>query len=405
MDPLDIMTNINKVIPYYQAIFSADRQTIIGYEVLGRIQVDKDIVHSLGSFFQDETVPDEYRLEVEMVIINKVLASYTKGKKDFLLFINQNAHLLLLDQGEALLELFLSYVPNGLKLDNIVLELEEHVYKGDIEHMQNLINYYRTYGIQFAVSNIGESGTNLDRIGRLSPNIIKVDLQILRLSYEIGPQQDVLFSLAVLSRKIGATLLYENIEASFQLQYAWRHGGRYYQGFYLHAPGPEFLPMDYAKVKLMEKFRHFIRYEKRKLEAIQLLTEMLQGKVQHLLGKFEIREDLDLWLHHIGKAFSDISFRIYICDENGFQLSSNLVKIEGNWKMQPEYKMNNWSWRPYFLEYVMKMRLERKGLLSDVYSDIESGETVRTFSYPINHEQYVYIDLAYDFLYEKEDLL
>jgi hypothetical protein len=53
----------------------------------------------------------------------------------------------------------------------------------------------------------------------------------------------------------------------------------------------------------------------------------------------------------------------------------------------------------------MKMRMEKKGLLSDVYSDIETGENVRTFSYPLSPGQFLYIDLAYDYLYENQDLL
>lgn len=405
MDPLDIMTNIERVFPYYQAIFSADQQEVVGYEVLGRIQMDEKNVLSLGPFFHDKNVPDEYFLEVEKKIIHQALNDYTSGKKSFLLFINQNATVLLEDQGEALLELLLSYEPKGLKLKNIVLEIDEHTYDGDAEHLQHLVNYYRTYGIQIAVSNIGESGSDLDRIGRLSPNILKVDLKVLRQSHELSAHQDVLFSLAVLSRKIGATLLYENMEASYQLQYAWRHGGRYYQGYYLHKPGPAFIQEDYAKTVLIDKFQQFIRYEKRKLEAIQQLTEMLQNKIQQLVGRNKKTEELDDWLHAITKDFSEVSFRMYVCDENGFQLSSNLIKKQGKWELQPEYKQKNWSWRPYFLEYVMKMRVEKKGLLSDVYSDIETGETVRTFSYPINTGQFIYIDLAYEYLYENQDFL
>ena len=76
---------------------------------------------------------------------------------------------------------------------------------------------------------------------------------------------DVLFSLSLLARKIGATLLFENIEMSFQLQFAWKNGGRYYQGFYLHPPASEFIDRELQKERLKEKFHDFIAYEKRKL--------------------------------------------------------------------------------------------------------------------------------------------
>ncbi|MCG3056157.1 hypothetical protein KZ287_28735, partial [Escherichia coli] len=60
MDPLDVLTNIENTLPYYQAIFSADEHKIVGYEVLARIKQD-DEIESLGAFFHDDAIPDEYR--------------------------------------------------------------------------------------------------------------------------------------------------------------------------------------------------------------------------------------------------------------------------------------------------------------------------------------------------------
>lgn len=49
MDPLDVITNTEKIVPYYQAIFSADEQKVIGYEILGRIHMEGEY-KSLGFF-------------------------------------------------------------------------------------------------------------------------------------------------------------------------------------------------------------------------------------------------------------------------------------------------------------------------------------------------------------------
>lgn len=303
------------------------------------------------------------------------------------------------------MELFLSYVPKGLKLENIVIEMDERTPKEDNEYLQHLFNYYKTYGIQISVTNIGDAGLNMDRIGRLSPNILKVNLEILRQTYEVAAHQDILHSLAVLSRKIGAALLYENMETSFQLQYAWRNGGRYYQGFYLHKPGPTFIEIDHAKEILVEKFQQFIRYEKRKLHAIHQFTWMLQNRLQPLLLKGHNLKEYDEWLHSIADELTNISFRMYVCDENGFQLSSNLLRDNEKWRADSSYNGKNWSWRPYFLEHVMKMSMEKKGILSDLYNDIESGENVRTFSCLITQNRFLYVDISYEYLYENQDLL
>lgn len=100
MDPLDVLTNLDKVFPYYQAIFSADEQTVIGYEVLGRIKIN-DQVDSLGSFFHDESIPDEYRIEVDDHLLHIAVDEFLElNNQELMLFINRDANLLMLDHGE-----------------------------------------------------------------------------------------------------------------------------------------------------------------------------------------------------------------------------------------------------------------------------------------------------------------
>lgn len=72
MDALDILTDLENVIPFFQPIFSADEQLVIGYEILGRYISDDQPI-SLGSFFQDEQIPDEYKFEVDQLLLKKAL--------------------------------------------------------------------------------------------------------------------------------------------------------------------------------------------------------------------------------------------------------------------------------------------------------------------------------------------
>ena len=36
MDPIDVLTNLEKLKAYYQPIFSADEHVVVGYEVSGK---------------------------------------------------------------------------------------------------------------------------------------------------------------------------------------------------------------------------------------------------------------------------------------------------------------------------------------------------------------------------------
>ncbi|WP_246944028.1 EAL domain-containing protein [Bacillus pinisoli] len=404
MDPLDILTNLSMVTPHFQAIFNAEERKVIGYEVLGRMKTEEGW-HSLGPFFRDQSIPDEYRLEVDDLIVRKALDYWLEVDAKPYIFINRNPDLLMRDHGESLLEMLKVYQDKGFPLDHLVLEITEHDFTGDIERLNHLLTYYRTYGIKIAVDNVGNGAGNLDRIGLIEPDILKVDLHMLRKTNGLASYQDVLYSLSLLARKIGAALLYEEIETLYQLQYAWRNGGRYYQGFYLQDPSEVFIDESLLTEKLKLEIQQFIEHEKRKIRNFYQLSKSIQQTVQQSLLKDKKESKGDELLKHISQDLSAYSFRIYICDEDGFQASANHVKIKDVWVQQPSYHNKNWSWRPYFLENIMKMKLEGRGILSDLYSDIETGELIRTFSYPIDQDQYLFIDLTYEYLYEKNAIL
>ncbi|WP_053362009.1 EAL domain-containing protein [Bacillus sp. FJAT-27251] len=403
MDALDILTNKEHVFPFFQPIFSADEHRVSAYEILGRFQTDQGPV-SLGPFFQDRDIPEEYKLEVDLAILEKAFAKAGELDGEFLFFINRDAELLLQDEEEGLLKLILSYEDNGLRPDQIVLEISERNYGGEFEDLNHLIQYYRTFGIKIAIDKIGNDSSHLDRISQLEPDILKVDLQVLK-STSAGPSyRNILFSLSLLARKIGAALLFENIETAFQLQFAWKNGGRYYQGYYLKPPQAEFVDRDLLKERLKSECQGFILSEKKKLENLFALSEEFNARVQELLNRNRKAEDYRHLLEVLAKELDEMAFRMYICDEDGFQRSPNFFKKEQGWAMQPEYLEKNWSWRPYFLENIIKMRKEKKGILSDRYNDIETGATIRTFCLPIDSKHFLFIDLESSYLNNREGL-
>lgn len=403
MDPLEILTNKESLFPFFQPIFSADDHQIIGYEILGRMKVDQDF-HSIGSFFEDESVPDEYRIEIDDYIAKKALKEVYQIE-DITIFINRNPNLLMFDRGESLLNLLLLFKEQGLDLSRIVLEITEHNYKGDIEQLGHVLTYFRTYGIKLAIDNVGKEGSNLDRLRLLNPDILKVDLSLLRQTTTAQSYLDILYSLSLLARKIGSALLYEDIEMLFQLQYAWRNGGRYYQGFYLAKPLEKIIDKDFRKELLKKEIHSFISHEKRKLSAQYDICSEFTNRMIQLNTKLKTK-DYDQILNQVSQVFSKESFRIYICDGEGFQQSANIYKTsQDEWVLQAEYVNKNWSWRPYFLENIVRMNYDKRGILSDLYSDIETGEMIRTFSFPLSEQLYIFIDLSYNFLFEQEYLL
>jgi hypothetical protein len=276
--------------------------------------------------------------------------------------------------------------------------VSEHDFKGEFSQLNNILRYFQTYGVKIAINQVGPE-SHLDYIKTLSPNILK--LNIAQLSYESwGEQNDLFASLGTLARKIGANMLFEGIDSVYQLQFAWKNGGRYYQGKYLADAQTATIQRDQLKESFKERCQQFISAEKRLLEENYNALKSLQYVLEKSVQRIKPTSDNTVQLLALAKELDAYSFRLYICNEEGFQTSPNIMRIEKKWYIQEEAINKNWSWRPYFLKTIIEMSHDQIGVFSDIYSDIETGEMTRTFSVPVNVNEYLFIDISYDYLYK-----
>ncbi|WP_121640539.1 EAL domain-containing protein [Virgibacillus sp. Bac330] len=406
MDPLDIMMKLDQIVPYFDPIISAENQFIIGYETIPYFQDEEKELHNLLWFFKDKSIPSDFRLELTHTVLQKVLDKYMTTDHTQLLFIHYDAKLLLKDNGDSMLSILQAYEEQGLDLSKLVLQFSEAFVSDHIASLKHLFAYIQTFGIQIAIDDVGEKNGNLDKLALIKPNILKVDVSFLREDDLPQLYQDVHHLLSMLSRKIGAALLFKGITSFHQLNYAWRNGSRYYQGEYLEKTQSSFIPIDSCKEKVKKDFHHFINYERKKMKAQLALTEKINTQIAKTLKTIDPHAPYDETILAVASDCNDYSFRVYICNEAGFQLSANAEKgADGIWCLQPEGRQKNWSWRPYFFENIARMSMEKKGILSDLYTDIERDERIRTYSYPITSDRFIFIDIPYDFLFEQEGLL
>lgn len=403
MDPLDIIDNMDKIMPVFQPIISAVKHDVIGYELLGRY-IEPDGTKSLGEFFNDPEVPDEYKTEVDQRLLEMALDQLLVQNSDCLLFINRNARQLMAGDGEDFLKTLLEYRKRGFPLERIVLEITEHDFNDDFDTLNHLLLYFKTYGIQIAVDHVGAKSSNIDRIRQLRPHILKIDMSISR-HHQPDAFQDIIHSLSMLAHRIGARLLYEYIEDNHQLYFAWKHGGHYYQGYYLAHPDPTVLTTDSLSIHVGDKVKEFVHREKAMVGERLAYTARSEEKLKRLMGKWQSPDFADLFIQEVLPHFKAESFRIYICNGDGEQVSSNFRKTAGIWQSEPQQIGSHWAFRPYFLENMMLMKASHKGRLSDIYADIETGEMIRTFSYPLSDECFLFIDLSYEFISENDYLL
>lgn len=404
MDPLDILIDLEQLLPYYKPIIRADKQLISGYEVIAYFLDENGRKQRLDWLFDDTSIPDEFRLEVNQYIHQKAIEKKLQENYPGYLSFYYDAELLVRDNGETFINLLHDYQENGLDLNKIILEIKDICLTGNMDQLNHIIKYLKTLGVKISIELAYPNGS-LNQLAILHPSFIKVDTSFLKDDFLPHLYKDVYFGVSMLSRKIGASLLFKGIRSYNQLNFAWKSGGEYYQGSYLTSPQQEFIEEDCCKSKLTEYFREFVTYEQQKAKAQFELLDLVHGTIHGLLSQVRPGND-DAWLLKLAKGCEDFVFRIYICNSVGLQVSANVEKdSQGNWILLQEGMHKNWSWRPYFFENIMRMNIEKKGILSDLYTDIERSELIRTYAYPLSHQRYIFFDIPYSYLIEKEGLL
>lgn len=400
MDPFEVMEHIDSVSAYLQPIINADRYEVAGYEVLGRVQIEGK-AHSLGPFFENSQIPDEYKWEVDQILYHQAVDKLIKIAGAPKIFFNiQQGVLGPLDAVEALMELFQKFEDKGLSRDQVIFEIKVHDFQGDLDELSHVMLYMKASGYEVALDDVRVYDTHLDQFSKLEPSIIKVDVSDLNETRSYYTYSEILDTLAFFARKLGAALHFKGIEDSHQLHISWKHGGQFFQGYYLGEPEESPIDKENVQEKVRKDIHSFIDMHHRSLNRQTQFLSRMDNQVQETWIKNN--NNIDYFLKELSAQFKKEAFRMYICNQYGYQLSENWIKQEpGSWQREKEALGKNWSWRVYFLDHVVEMQFNKNGMLSDKYRDIDTNENIRTYSYPLSAEIYIFIDIDPLFLYEK----
>ncbi|SER43142.1 EAL domain, c-di-GMP-specific phosphodiesterase class I (or its enzymatically inactive variant) [Gracilibacillus ureilyticus] len=404
MDPLEIMLDLEKAKPYYQAIFSADSHEVTGYQVLGYIETETGN-KSLSEFFQDDNVPEDFKIEMDRHLHKQALEQFIEADLKTSIYLIVHQDYLMSSEEDDFIQEILSYEERGLDLSQVVIEIVEQDDIKKVSVLANSVKYLKTFGVKFAINDALKGANNLDRISTLEPDIIKINLASLQSQSFIDNYQNIIYSLSLLARKVGAELLFDGIHSSYQFHYAWRRNGRYYQGEFFSGAKSHFVENTVWKDKFKQDIGQFIAIERSNLTAKYQLTAQLNQQFHDVLIQTKRVKELDSRLELIAEEFQAICFRMYVTDGEGFQKTVNIEYKESNWVADQSVKSKNWSWRPYFIENVIRMNEEKVGILSDLYSDIETGEMIRTFSYPMAADLYLFMDISQMYMDDNPYLL
>ncbi len=168
--------------------------------------------------------------ELEFLAASVALEDLERLPEDCRLAINASPALLEHPLGAA--------IASWPHLERLVLEITEHVDAEDFAHTRDFLAPLRARGLRVAMDDAGNGYSSLQRMIALAPDIIKLDLDLVRGIDHDPVRRSLATAIVSFATDIGATLVAEGVEHPDELASLRALGVPCVQGYLLARPGP-----------------------------------------------------------------------------------------------------------------------------------------------------------------------
>lgn len=124
----------------------------------------------------------------------------------------------------------------GISPEQIVFEVVETEEIKDLNHLKNILEFYKRQGFNIALDDLGSGYSSLNTLAMISPDYIKVDLEIIRNVDQIPMKQSILHSLLSIAKDHGIKVIGEGVETKEEYEYLLSAGVDFIQGYYTGKP-------------------------------------------------------------------------------------------------------------------------------------------------------------------------
>ena len=138
----------------------------------------------------------------------------------------------------------------GFDPGRLVFEVVETERVRDIDHLKRILDFYRDAGYQVALDDVGSGYASLNLLAMLKPDIIKIDMAIVRGIDTDPRRQSVFRALVGIARDLGIQVLAEGIETQPELAYVAGEGADLVQGYLFARPMPADEAEAYLRARL-----------------------------------------------------------------------------------------------------------------------------------------------------------
>lgn len=138
--------------------------------------------------------------------------------------------------GKTLLDPVFREFLHARDLSRIVLELTEHDVIDDYDELMDVLREFRADGMRLAVDDFGAGYASFRHILNLEPNIIKLDMSLIRGIDSNAKAQSVVRALLAFADETSDRVVAEGVETEEELSTLRCLGVRSAQGYFFHKP-------------------------------------------------------------------------------------------------------------------------------------------------------------------------
>jgi EAL domain-containing protein (putative c-di-GMP-specific phosphodiesterase class I) len=130
----------------------------------------------------------------------------------------------------------------GMAPHRIMFEFNENKRLSDTSHIQQIIEEYKRAGFLTAIDNFGAGFAGLGLIAKVQPDIIKIDMDLVRSIAGVPAKQIIVAGLVSIAGQLGIKVVAEGVETESEVRVLRAAGVRLFQGYYFAKPEVERLP-------------------------------------------------------------------------------------------------------------------------------------------------------------------
>jgi EAL domain-containing protein (putative c-di-GMP-specific phosphodiesterase class I) len=130
----------------------------------------------------------------------------------------------------------------GFPTDRLIFEFTENEEMNDTDHITNIVDSYRKMGFATAIDDFGAGFAGLGLLARFQPDLIKLDMELVRAIDTSMPRRLIVESVVRLCDKLGIVVIAEGVETAAEYRVLRDLGIRYIQGYLFARPAFQALP-------------------------------------------------------------------------------------------------------------------------------------------------------------------